>query len=149
MKLLEIAGNQDQTPEGHRISILFFASALETILEDVIVELLKQLTASDALREAVLESNQGVGRRRELFGSLAGMPLGGLLNEDWGQAFLRDWSTLAQRRNKVAHGGYYYKGSDDVELLTRMRGNCLRVFVEMHNYVTRRAAAATDRPPDT
>lgn len=145
VKLLEIAESQDQgEPEGHRIAVLFFASALEVMLEDVLFELIRQHTASEALSEAVLESYQGVGRRRSLFGRLSGTALGDLLKEDWGQEFLRDWSTLAERRNKVAHGSYYYRGSEDVELVDRMRRSYLRTFVEMHNHVTRRPTAPNE-----
>ena len=145
IKLLEIAESQDQEqPEGHRIAVLFFASALEVMLEDVLVELLRQHTASEALSEAVLDCHQGVERRRALFGRLSGTALGDLLMEDWGQEFLRDWSTLAARRNKVAHGSYYYRGSEDVVLIQRMRASYLRAFVEMHNHVTRRAAVPSE-----
>ncbi len=140
-KLLEIADIQDNAqPDGHRIAILFLASALEIMLEDVLVELLRQDTASEALIEATLDSNQGVERRRVLFGRLNGTPLGELLTEGWGQEFLCDWSALAARRNKVAHGRYYYHGSEDVVLLERVRRDCLRAFAIMHNEVTRRAA---------
>lgn len=74
-----------------------------------------------------------------------GTTLGDLLKEDWGQEFLRDWNTLAARRNKVAHGSYYYRGSEDVVAVHRMRGSYLRAFVEMHNYVTQRAAAPSEK----
>ncbi len=142
LKLLEIAEGQDQEqPEGHRIAVLFFASALEVMLEDVLVELLRQHTVSEALSEAVLDSHQGVERRRSLFGRLSGTALGDLLNEDWGQEFLRDWNMLAARRNKVAHGSYYYRGSEDVVVIHRMRRSYLRAFVEIHNHVTRRVGA--------
>lgn len=141
MKLLEIAEGQEKgEPEGHRIGVLFFASALEIMLEDVLVELIRQHTASEVLSEAFLESHQGVGRRRSLFGRLSGTALGDLLKEDWGQELLRDWTTLAERRNKVAHGSYYYQGSEDVVLIDRMRRSYLRAFVEMHNHVTHRSA---------
>ena len=141
MKVLEIAENQVlEQPEGHRIAVLFFASALEIMMEDVLVEILHLHTASEGLREIILDCNQGIARRRALFGSLSGTPLGKLLTEEWGQEFLRDWTTLAGHRNKLAHGSYFYRGSEDVMLLQRMRQNYLRVFVEMHNYVTRLAA---------
>ena len=140
MKLLEIVDSHDREPaEDHRIALLFLASALEIMLEDVLVELLRQETSSEVLIEATLDCNQGVERRRTLFGRLSGTPLGELLTEDWGQEFLRDWGTLSARRNKVAHGKYYYRGSEDVVLLQRVRRNCLRAFVEMHNRVSRRA----------
>lgn len=145
-KLLEIAESQDQQqPEGHRIAVLFFASALEVMLEDVLVELLQQHTASEALSDAVLESYQGVERRRNLFGRLSGTALGDLLKEEWGQEFLRDWNTLVARRNKVAHGSYYYGGSEDVVVVHRMRQSYVRAFVEIHNHVTRRAAASGEK----
>jgi hypothetical protein len=138
-ELLEIATSQDQgEPEGQRVAVLFFASALEVMLEDVLYELLQEHTSSEALRDAVLDSYQGVERRRSLFGRLA-RPLGELLSEPWGQELLRDWSTLAGRRNKVAHGSYYYRGSEDVALIQRMEEKYLRAFVEMHNHVTRQA----------
>ena len=141
LKLLEVVEAQDQEhPDGHRAALLFFASTLEVMLEDVIVELLRQHTESEELREAVLDSHQGVERRRTLFGRLSGTALGDLLKEGWGQEFLRDWTTLAGRRNKVAHGAYYYRGSEDNPLIRRMKGSFLRAFVEMHNHVTRCAA---------
>lgn len=140
IKLLEIAENQDiDTPEGIRVGVLFLASALEVMLEDVLVELLRQHTTSDGLREAVLEGYQGIERRRALFGRLSNTSLGDLLKEEWGQEFLRDWRTLTTQRNKIAHGSYYFRGSEDVELIKRLRASVLRSFVEMHNHVTRRA----------
>jgi hypothetical protein len=141
LKLLEIAESQDQQqPEGHRITVLFFASALEVMLEDVLVELLQQHTSSEALSEAVLDSHQGIERRRDLFRQLAGTSLGDLLREDWGREFLLDWKTLAARRNKVAHGSYYYRGSEDMVTVHRMRNSYFPAFAEMHNHVTRHAA---------
>ncbi len=120
--------------------VLFFASALEVMLEDVLVELLRQHTASEGLCEAVLDGYQGIERRRTLFGRLSGTALGDVLKEDWGQEFLRDWSRLTTQRNKIAHGSYYFRGSEDVELIRRLRTNLPRSFAEMHNHVTRRAA---------
>jgi hypothetical protein len=141
-KLLEVAQAQDRNqPDGHRIELLFFASALEVMLEDVLVEVLRQHTSSRELRDAVLDSYQGVERRRTLFGRLSGTTPGDLLRETWGQEFLRDWTTLASRRNKVAHGAYYYRGSEDLILIDRMRRTFLKAFVEMHNHVTRRKVA--------
>ena len=145
IKLLEISEAQDrEQPDGQRIALLFFASALEVMLEDVLVEVLRQHTQSEELSEAVLDSHQGVERRRSLFGRLSGTSLGDLLQGDWGQQFLRDWTTLAQRRNKVAHGAYYYLGSEDGVLLERLRGTYLRAFTEMHNHVTRRRPPAAE-----
>jgi hypothetical protein len=141
IKLLEIAEGQDtDKPEGTRIGVLFFASAFEVMLEDILVELLRQHTASEGLCEAVLDGYQGIERRRTLFGRLSGTALGDVLKADWGQEFLRDWSTLTAQRNKIAHGSYYFRGSEDVELIRRLRTNFLRSFAEMHNHVTRRAA---------
>lgn len=147
IKLLEVAQGQNSThPDEHRIAVLFFASALEIMLEDVLVELLRQHTTSEDLRETVLDSNQGVERRRILFARLSGTTLGDLLKDDWGQEFLRDWTTLAAHRNKVAHGAYFYHGSEDIVLIDRIRQNCLRAFVEMHNYVTRRRIEIGETP---
>jgi hypothetical protein len=116
------------------------------MLEDVLDELIRQHTDSEALREAILDGYQGVDRRRDLFRRLGGISLGKLLTEDWGQEFLRDWRTLAERRNKVAHGSYYYRGSEDGALLSRVQINLLRAFAEMENYVTRRTAKKNTPP---
>ncbi len=141
IKLLEIAQDQDQeSPEGQRISVLFLASALELMLEDVLVELLQQHTNSEALREAVLDAHQGVERRRTLFTKLNRASLGEVLAEQWGKEFLQDWKTLAERRNKIAHGKYYYRDSNDLELVRRISSGLLRAFVEVHNHVTRQMA---------
>lgn len=146
LKLLEVVENQDvANPDEHRIALLFFASALELMLEAVLVELVRQHTTSDALSEAILDSYQGVERRRSLFSRLSGTSIGGVLSDEWGQEFLRDWKALATRRNKVAHGAYYYADSNDLLLMQRMRGSYLRAFVEMHNHVTRWASSAVVR----
>ena len=103
------------------------------MLEDILVELIRAHTPSEPIREALLEAYEGVSRRRMLYKNLSGHALGDVLTEDWGQSFLADWAALASRRNKVAHGQYYFRASNDVELLKRVLRSFARAFVAMHN----------------
>ena len=135
VKLLEILDSQDPAQhDGHRISVLFFASALEFMIEEVLVALVRRGTPHGALIEAVLDGHQGVHARRELYKKLTGTALGGVLKEPWGVTFLQDWAALTKARNKIAHGQYYYADSNNVLLLQRLRGTFLKAFVELHNH---------------
>lgn len=137
IKLLEVADAQDRTSQdGQRVAVLFFASALEAMLEDLLVEVLRDHSSSEALRDAVLDGYEGVARRKQLFKRLSGRKLGDILSELWGQEFLADWERLSTRRNRIAHGSYYFPDSTDVLLMERLSGSMFKALAELNNAVT-------------
>jgi hypothetical protein len=136
LKLLDVAFAQDlDSQDGHRVAILFLASAVEVMLADILSTLVKGHSTSERLADIVLDEWDTLSRRKTLFNRLSRRPLGDILSTPDEQHFLQDWDTLAKRRNQLAHGHYYYRGSEDAAVLTRLRADVFHAFAKLHNEV--------------
>ena len=136
LKLLELAFAQDLNSEdGQRVGILFLASGFEVMIADILETLVKGHGPSNRLGEMVLDEWDTLTRRKRLFNGLSDKPLGDILDTPEGQQFLQDWDVLAKRRNNLAHGHYYYRGSLDALVLDRLKKQAFHVFAKIHNHV--------------
>ncbi len=136
LKLLDVAFAQDlDLQDGHRVAVLFLASAFEVMLADILSTLVKDHCASERLADVVLDEWDTLARRKALFSSLSVRSLGEILNTPQDQQFLQDWDALAKRRNQMAHGHYYYRGSEDAVVLGRLQGQAFHAFAKIHNEV--------------
>lgn len=136
LKLLDVAFAQDlDSQDGHRVAVLFLASAFEVMLADILFTLVKGHSPSERLADVVLDEWDTLTRRRVLFSRLSLRPLGEILSTPAGQLFLQDWDALAKRRNHLAHGHYYYRGSEDAVVLRRLQENAFPKFASIHNEV--------------
>ncbi len=136
LKLLELAFVQDLASEDdHRVAVLFMASGFEVMFADILSFLVKSHRASERLGKIVIDEWDTIARSKQLFNRLSDKPLGEILNTAEGQQFLQDWDVLTKRRNNLAHGHYYYRGSLDGVVLERLKNQAFHAFAKVHNAV--------------
>jgi hypothetical protein len=136
LKLLELAFAQDLNSEDdHRVGVLFLASGFEVMLADILEILVNGHSASNRLSEMVLDEWNTLTRQKKLLNGLCAKPIGDILNTPEGQQFLQDWDVLANQRNNLAHGHYYYRGSLDALVLDRLKKQAFHLFAKLHNHV--------------
>jgi hypothetical protein len=121
------------SPDGHRVGLLFLASGFEVMLADILSTLVKGHSSSELLVDIVLDEWDTLARAKKLFNKLSTKPLSEILNTATDQQFLQDWDTLAKRRNLLAHGHYYYEGSLDGLVLHRLKQHAFHAFAKIHN----------------
>lgn len=149
LKLLDVAFDQDvDSQDGHRVAVLFLASAFEVMLADILSTLVKGHSPSERLADVVLDEWDTLARRKLLFNRLSVRPLGEILSTPAGQQFLQDWDALAKRRNQLAHGHYYYRGSEDAVVLRRLQEKAFQEFASIHNEVEDQLQDDPPTPPN-
>jgi len=123
------------TEDGRRIAIVFLATALEMLLEDVLWELLAAHQSPNLISELVLDGYRGRERRIWLFETLSGKSVANVLKSKRLDGFLSDWEELANARNRIAHGQYFYRRkSDPRTLIKRVYNKCVPAFAELQNH---------------
>lgn len=133
--ILGIARNQElATSQGRRIAIVFLASALEILFENVLWELLAAHGSSTSISELVLDGYQGRERRTTLFKNLSGKSVSEVLKNGRLETFHTDWTKLAKARNEIVHQYYYERTPEMQALIKRVVDRCFKAFAELHNY---------------
>jgi len=108
---------------------------IRKLSKNILNTLVKGHSSSDLLVDIVLDEWDTLTRAKKLCNRLSIKPLGEILDTANDQQFLQDWDTLAKRRNLLAHGHYYYKGSLDGLVLHRLKQHAFHAFAKIHNDV--------------
>ncbi|MHB9112358.1 MAG: hypothetical protein ACYC4D_06990 [Thermoleophilia bacterium] len=134
-KLLEIVYEQDLIEfEERRVAIVFLHSALEFLMEQSLWELLSDLFKThNKVTEAMLESNEGIHKRIELYKKIYGRTLNAIFQENGFVSFFQDWKQLIKLRNGIVHGKYYRSTSNETEIIENVRDCCISAFASLHN----------------
>lgn len=130
------------------VATVFLATAYEAAFDQVLWRLVAQRSKDTDTAEAVMDELRGIDRRLKFFRALTKASV----DQVWSTPALAhvssDWAKLREKRNKVAHGHYYYTVTKDhgleLTLLDRLRKSFLPAFAEMENYVQ---AMAQRLPP--
>jgi hypothetical protein len=133
--VIDIAKKQKlRTPRGRRVAIVFLASALEMLLEDVLWELLEVHGSSNSLSKLVLDGYHGRDRRVGVFKTLAGKSVSEVLRAKHLDSFDEDWKAITKARNGIVHKYTYERGDDQQAQIQRVIDRCFEAFEELNNY---------------
>jgi hypothetical protein len=137
-KFLEIIDDQDfNSAEGCRIATVFLCAVMELLLENSLWKLLEIHTKSEQLAEFVLDKNRGKPNRIGVYNEFSDVKLKDLFQSRGMTTFYDDWESLYKLRSKIVHGRYFSSSTNDADLIRKVRENCLKAFVEIHNDVQR------------
>lgn len=134
--------NLDSTNE-RRVAIVFLATVLELLLENVLWELVRTYTDSHQLAEYLFDTSWGKERRIRLYDKLSDRPLGELLQENGMGEFLKEWGELSSVRNKIVHGRYYASVATDADLIRHLSRDALKAFTLIHNEIQVRTRSSS------
>jgi len=141
--LLELVHGQKflQLTEQRVIATVFLATALETLFEVHLWELLKELGTQDKVAELLLDAHRGRERRISLYNQLAQRPLKEVLESAGLAGFLPAWKRLAEARNGTLHGRWKAGYEIDSTTVEYIRDNCYAAFAALHEEARRSRVA--------
>jgi hypothetical protein len=133
-RLLNLVHSQKflQLADERVIAIVFLASAMETLLEVNLWDLLRRLGTPDKVAELLLDAYQGRERRISLYNRLAPRTIREVLESAGLNKFLPAWKSLAEARNGTAHGQWAAGYQLDVETVEYLREHCYEAFAAMN-----------------
>lgn len=152
LKFLEIVTAQDlEERDGMVVAAVFLATAYEAAFEHVIWRLVAQRSKDTDTAEAVMDELRGIDRRLKFFRTMTKVGV----DEVWSDPALNqvgpDWNSLRTKRNKVAHGLYYFTVTKDHvlerELVRRLQTSFLPAFATLENHVQTWMATRPGGPP--
>jgi hypothetical protein len=138
LKFLEIVVGQNlESQDERRVAIVLLSTMLETLLEDIIWELLGTHAKIQLLKDITLDQNRGRERRIQLYDKLSDVSLKTLSSTNGLATFLDDWNLLSDLRNGIVHGQYYKGVKNEIDIIKRLKKDCLEAFKIIHSDVQR------------